>query len=90
MFTNKQTNKHTHTHTHIYNLNGGSYDKYEENKPSPTFRVKNKWGKKTRMAYTAKDSCPPRRFLYLTETKIWKWEGEEGGEEEKGEGKKSV
>ena len=35
------------------------------------------------MAYTAKDQCPPRRFLYLTETKSWKWEGEEeegGGE----------
>ena len=29
------------------------------------------------MAYTAKD---PQRFLYLTETKSWKWE-EEGGEE---------
>ena len=33
------------------------------------------------MAYTAKDPCPP--LLYLTETKSWKWEGEEeegGGE----------
>ena len=34
-----------------------------------------------KMAYTAKDPCPPPwRFLYLTETKSWKWE--EGGEEE--------
>ena len=36
-----------------------------------------------KMAYTAKDPCPPTwRFMYLTETKSWKWEGEggEGGE----------
>ena len=38
-----------------------------------------------KMAYTAKDPCPPWRFLYLTETKSWKWEG---GEEEEGEGEK--
>ena len=32
------------------------------------------------MAYTAKDPhTPPRRFLYLTETKSWRCE-EEGGE----------
>ena len=36
-------------------------------------------GKK--MAYTAKDPHPPRRFLYLRETKSW-WCGEEGEEEE--------
>ena len=30
------------------------------------------------MAYTAKDPHPPWCFLYLTETKSWKWEGEEG------------
>ena len=33
------------------------------------------------MAYTAKDPCPPRRFLYLTETKSLRC-GEEGEEEE--------
>ena len=33
------------------------------------------------MAYTAKDPLPPpQHFLYLTETKSWKWEGEEGKE----------
>ena len=37
------------------------------------------------MAYTAKFRCPPRRFLYLTETKSLKWEG--GGEEDR-EGEK--
>ena len=40
------------------------------------------------MTYTAKDPRPPRRFLYLRETKSWRWEG--GGEEagEEGEGEK--
>ena len=33
--------------------------------------------KVNKMAYTAKDPCPPRRFLYLTEKKL------EGGEEGK-------
>ena len=40
------------------------------------------------MAYTAKDPCPPPWcFLYLTETKSWKWEkgGGDGEEEEGGE-----
>ena len=31
------------------------------------------------MAYSAKDPRPLCHFLYLTETKSWKWE--EGGEE---------
>ena len=39
------------------------------------------------MAYTAKDQRPPWRFLYLTETKSWKWEGG-GGEGEEGGGEK--
>ena len=31
-------------------------------------------------AYTAKDPCPPpRRFLYLTETKSWRCEGKGKG-----------
>ena len=39
------------------------------------------------MAYTAKDPCPPpRRFLYLRETKSLRCEGgEEGGEGEEEE-----
>ena len=36
------------------------------------------------MAYTAKDPCPPWRFLYLRETQSL-WCGEEGEEEEEGE-----
>ena len=32
------------------------------------------------MAYTAKDPCPPQHFMYLTETKSWKWEEGRGGE----------
>ena len=38
-----------------------------------------------KMAYTAKDPHPTQRFLYLTETKIWKWEEGDGEEEEGGE-----
>ena len=34
------------------------------------------------MAYTDKDPCPPRRFLYLRETASW-WCGEEEEEEGK-------
>ena len=30
------------------------------------------------MAYTAKDPRRPWRFLYLTETTSWRWEGGEG------------
>ena len=37
--------------------------------------------KKNKMAYTAKDPCPPHCFMYLIETKSWRSEG-------KGEGKK--
>ena len=37
------------------------------------------------MEYTAKDPRPPQHFLYLTETKSWKWE-----EEGEGGGKKST
>ena len=41
--------------------------------------------KRNKMAYRAKDPHPPppRRFLYLRETKSWRWEG--GGEEGEGE-----
>ena len=41
------------------------------------------------MAYTAKDPCPPRRFLYLRETKSW-WCEKEGGGGEGGEEKVSM
>ena len=36
------------------------------------------------MTYTAKDPYPPWHFLYLRETKSWRWGEEE--EEEEGEG----
>ena len=40
-----------------------------------------------KMAYRAKDPRPPppHRFLYLRETKSWRWEGEGGEEGEEGE-----
>ena len=33
-----------------------------------------------KMAYTAKDPCPPQHFLYLTETKSWRCEDKVKGE----------
>ena len=42
------------------------------------------------MAYSAKDPRPLRRFLYLTETKSWKWEEEEKEEKKEKKEKKSV
>ena len=37
---------------------------------------------KNKMAYRAKDPCPPMVFS----VKSWRWEGEGGGEEEEEEG----
>ena len=46
---------------------------------------------KNKMTYTAKDPCPPWRFLYLTETKSWKAERREReGEGERGGGGENV
>ena len=45
----------------------------------------NVWDKINKMAYTAKDPCPPRRFLYLKKKKVGGGKEEEEKEEEEEE-----